>query len=129
MALLSKEGILGAPDVRFEDVEVPEWGGAVRIKSLSARERDAWEIAAMPDMTGVDLRDKDLLEKMKGRIENVRARLVACTAVGEDGALLFTAEDVAKLGDKNSMVLDRLFQVAQRLNGIGEANTEAITKN
>ena len=32
MNLLSKTAILAAQDLQTEDVEVPEWGGAVRVR-------------------------------------------------------------------------------------------------
>lgn len=38
MALLSREAILAAP-VSTTEVEVPEWGGSVRIRALSAKAR------------------------------------------------------------------------------------------
>lgn len=43
MTLLSKSAILCANDLQTEDVEVPEWGGAVRVRSFTGRERDAFE--------------------------------------------------------------------------------------
>ena len=43
MSLLSKTAILTANDLQTEDVEVPEWGGAVRVRSFTGRERDAFE--------------------------------------------------------------------------------------
>lgn len=129
MGLLSKDAILAANDARFEDVPVPEWGGSVRIKSMTAQERDAWEISSMPDMSGMDPRDKDLLNKMKDRLDNVRARLVAFTAVDEAGSLMFSEEDVVALGKKSAAAIQRCYDVAQRLNGLGEKQVEALAKN
>jgi len=43
MSLLSKTAILAANDLKSEDIEVPEWGGAVRVRSFTGRERDAFE--------------------------------------------------------------------------------------
>ena len=44
MALLGHEAILGADEsASFAVVEVPEWGGGVRVKTLSSAERDAFE--------------------------------------------------------------------------------------
>ena len=43
MTLLSKTAILAAQDLQTEDVEVPEWGGAVRVRSFTGRERDVFE--------------------------------------------------------------------------------------
>ena len=41
MTLLSKSAILCANDLQTEDVDVPEWGGTVRVRSFTGRERDA----------------------------------------------------------------------------------------
>ena len=43
MTLLSKTAILAANDLKSEDIEVSEWGGAVRVRSFIGRERDAFE--------------------------------------------------------------------------------------
>ena len=43
MTLLSKSASLCANDLQTEDVDVPEWGGAVRVRSFTGRELDAFE--------------------------------------------------------------------------------------
>ena len=43
MTLLSKTAILCANDLKTEDVDVPEWGGAVRVRSFTGRARDAFD--------------------------------------------------------------------------------------
>lgn len=128
MAILSKQQILAAQDVLFEDVPVPEWGGAVRIKGMSSRERDDYELASMSDLSGLDPNDKELLNKMKERMDNIRARLVAFTAVDEAGNLLFTEADLEALGRKSAAAMQRCYEAAQRLNGIGEKQQEALVK-
>ena len=45
MTLLTKSAILAANDLKTQDVDVPEWGGAVRVRAFSGRERDAFEQA------------------------------------------------------------------------------------
>ena len=40
---LSRDQILGATDFVFVELEVEEWGGTVRLRGLSASERDAFE--------------------------------------------------------------------------------------
>ena len=35
MALLTRDEILAADDIKTEDVEVPEWGGDVRVSVMS----------------------------------------------------------------------------------------------
>ena len=60
MTLLSKTAILCANDLQTEDVDVPEWGGVVRVRSFTGRERDAFE-ASMVRGEGKDRKRVDLL--------------------------------------------------------------------
>lgn len=97
--------ILKAEDRKIESVDVPEWGGTVNVREMSGLERDKF------DMTVRDGEDKL-------NLENYRARLVAATACDEHGGLIFTLNQVVALGQKSSVVLSRVFRVAQRLNGM-----------
>ena len=50
---------------------------------------------------------------------NLRAKLVAaCLVDGETGDRLFDNKTVHQLGNKSAAALDRLFRVAQRMNGM-----------
>ncbi len=101
--LLTRDAILARADLPRESVEVPEWGGAVLVATMTGAARDEWEqqlVAAGRSM------------------QNVRAKLVAATAVDESGARMFSAADVEALGNLSSAALDRVCQVAQRLNGL-----------
>lgn len=122
MPLLGKAAILAANDLKFEDVEVPEWGGTVRIRVMSGLERDAWEAsfltAALAGKGG----------GLAGSMQNVRARLVAQTAVDEAGERLFSDADMTDLGKKSAAALDRVFAVAQRMNGLNERDIEELGK-
>jgi len=116
--ILSKDEILAADDLKIETVEVPEWGGAVIVRTMSGVERDQFEAS----MVNAETRERNL--------ENFRARLCAMTMVNEKGRRLFpNPEDVKKLGKKSSRALDRVMAVAQRLNGIGPEDVEELTKN
>lgn len=116
--VLTRDEILGANDFRIEEVNVPEWGGIVKVKSLSAAERDEFEISIGA-----------LEDEKKRDFRNLRAKLVALSVVGEDGKRLFMLEDVIKLGDKNARALDRVFAVAQRLSGLTKKDIDELTKN
>ena len=116
---LTKEQILSAQDFKTEEVEVEEWGGSVIIKSLTAKERDRFE-ASMIEGRGKD---------RKTNLENLRARLVAKTAVDEQGNLLFSEKDVDALGEKNAAAIDKVFAVAQRLSKLRPEDVEELTKN
>lgn len=111
MTLLSKAEILAAADLKTEDVTVEEWGGTVRIKGLSGTGRDAFEESLF---TGSGANRKQDLR-------NIRARLVAATLVDENGARLFSDQEVAELGAKSAAALGRCFDAAQRLNGMSPA--------
>jgi hypothetical protein len=119
MTLLSKTAILTANDLKSEDVEVPEWGGAVRVRSFTGRERDAFEAS----MVRGDGKDR------KVDLTNMRARLVGLTVIDETGQRLFTDEEVDLLGAKSGAALDRVFAVAQKLNGLSGADVEELSKN
>ena len=119
MSLLSKTAILAANDLKSEDVEVPEWGGAVRVRSFTGRERDAFEAS----MVRGEGRDR------KVDLTNMRARLVGLTVIDETGQRLFNDEEVDLLGAKSGAALDRVFAIAQKLNGLSGADVEELTKN
>lgn len=119
MTLLSKSAILCANDLQTEDVDVPEWGGAVRVRSFTGRERDAFE-ASLVSGEG---------KSRRVDLSNLRARLVALTIVDEVGQRLFADDEVALLGTKSGAALDRVFAIAQQLNGLSGAQVEELTKN
>ncbi|MFD9064182.1 hypothetical protein ACFVZ3_21965 [Kitasatospora purpeofusca] len=122
MALLSKEQIASAPDITYEDVPVPEWGGEVRVRGLSGAEREAWEqsmLVAGPNGTRI---------QRPGATDN-RARLLVRCIVGEDGELLYTEKDIKALNGKSGAVLDRLVDVAKRLSRLGPQQAEAAEGN
>ena len=119
MTLLTKSAILAANDLKTQDVEVPEWGGAVRVRAFTGRERDAFEAS----MVRGDGKDR------KVDLTNMRARLVALSVVDEAGQRVFTDDEVDLLGTKSGAALDRVFALAQELNGLSGADVEALTKN
>lgn len=116
--LLGKADILQAKDVLTQDVEVPEWGGTVRLRGLSGIERDQYEQSCV---TGRG-KNRDV------NLSNARAKLVARCAIGEDGATVFSDEDVAELGKKSAKALDRLFQIAQKLSGLSDDDVKELTE-
>lgn len=119
MALLSRDAILDVDDRDYEDVAVPEWGGTVRVTALSGTDRDAYE-AAMADAKG----------KPAGvRLQNFRAKLVSKCLIDADGSRIFSDSDVKALGGKSAAVLDRLFDVATRLSGMGKRAVEDAEGN
>ena len=119
MTLLSKTDILSADDLKTQDVAVPEWYGIVRIRSLTGRERDAFEAGLV----------KGEGKERKVDMANMRARLVGLTVINEFGERLFTDDEVELLGAKSGAALDRVFSAAQRLNSLASEDVEQLTKN
>ena len=120
MSLLSRDQILSAVDIVTEDVEVPEWGGTVRVRGLTGTDRDRFE-AAM-----VNVRGKGGNRSQQVNTENFRARLVLASVVDEDGKRMFTERDVKALGEKSAAALDRVMTVALRLSGLPETDAEVL---
>ncbi len=117
--LLSKEEILRADDLKSEIVPIPEWGGDVRVRMMTGTERDAFE-ASIFDSKGKD---------SKINLKNLRAKLIVLTTIGDDGKKIFTDADIENVGAKSAKALDRVFAVAQRINGIGQKEVDELTKN
>jgi len=118
--LLTREAILQAQDLPYEDVAVPEWGGVVRVRALTGAERDRFEASI------VEQRGKG---GPRLNTQNIRAKLVALTVVDEHGNRIFTDDDVEALGRKSAAALNRVFEVAQRLSGLTQADMEELEKN
>ena len=114
MNLLSRDAILGADDIRSEIVSVPEWGGDVRVATLSGAQRDDFEMAIV---------------ESKGKGGSLRARLVAACVIDEAGEPMFSQKDVAALGKKSGKALDRVFSVAQKLAGLTDGDVEELEGN
>ncbi len=117
---LSRDQILQALDVVYEEVPVPEWGGTVMVKSLSGTERDRLE-ATIVQQTG---------RKTTMNLQNIRAKFVAWAVVDpQTHQRIFSDADVMALGQKNAAALQRVFNVVQRLSGLSDEDLEGMTKN
>lgn len=116
---LDKAAMLGAQDVKVEELEVPEWGGWVRVKALTAAERDMFE----GDVVQRNGKDSRL------NARNIRAKLVATAVVDEAGKNIFTVVDVEALGQKSAKALDRIFAKASELAGMRDADVEELAAN
>ena len=118
MALLNREAILAANDLPTKDVSVPQWGGTVRVRSLTGAERDQFEM----DM---------IAARRDGQVapSNVRARYAAMCIVGEDGQNLFTATDIEALGRKSAAALDRVYQEILSFNALTDDDVDELVGN
>lgn len=112
LRILDRAAVLGAEDLPCRPLDVPEWGGRVFIKMLTAGERDQLEASLAGNC------DRD-----------VRARFAAATVCDESGALLFGAGDIAALSAKSGRALDRVFAAATKHNAMSKQDIDELKKN
>ncbi len=109
---LSRDSILSADDLPREEVHVPEWGGSVFVRTLTAGERDRFEGWIAGD-----------------QFDRFRAKLAALAVCDEAGARVFTDGDVDALAAKSCKALHRVADAAYRLNRFTKEDLEAIAGN
>lgn len=119
MAHLTRDQILAAEDITTEEVDVPEWGGSVLVRSLTGQQRDQFEA------TLVERRGK----RTAMNTANIRAKLVSLCVVDEAGQPVFTHADVEALGQKSAAGLARIYDVASKLSGISDDDVEDLAAN
>ena len=113
--MLSKSEILEAKDIESETITISEWGGDVIVTGLSLADKDKWTSSIMVDG--------------KPDMEGATAKLCIMCMRDEAGEQLFSFKDRIALQKKSASALDKVFQVAQRLSGIGQEEVEETVKN
>lgn len=106
--VLGAADILNFKDLKPVEVEVPEWGGSVFIRPISAAE----SLQFIAD----NERNKD-----KG---DSAVRLMVLSVVDEDGNPLFTEGDLPKVREKSFRAIMRIQKEALKLNGLGDDKEE-----
>jgi hypothetical protein len=112
---LTADQILAADDAALLEVPVKEWGGSVFIRVMSVGERDAYE--------------KMWIGKRDTGIDNFRTEYLQRVLCDDKGVLLFSKDQVEKLGQKSAAVMTRLFEKAMKHNAMTEADVEELAKN
>ena len=107
---LNRTEILSNDDGSYTQIDVPEWGGTVRVKALDS--------AGLIRLSHI----LDGKEELKNMDPLTLANIVVMTAVDEDGKFLFDQEgDVEKVAAKNGGVMLRLSTEAMKINRTEEA--------
>lgn len=118
---LSKQDIIKVKDSVVERVDVPEWNGEVFLRSITASERGQIEAAA------ASFRESKGKDASFARTFTVK--IVAMSLCDENGARLFSDDEVAHLGQKNARVIARLAERAQHLSGFSKEDLDELEKN
>ncbi|WWT39953.1 hypothetical protein [Microcystis phage Mae-JY09] len=106
--VLSVEQLLGADDRPEVVIHVPEWGGSVRLKALSAGQwRDVREAAKKPDGT---------LDN-----ENFEARFLMASMVEP----VLSEDQFGQLMERNALVLSRLSGEALKVTALEGVEEQA----
>ena len=101
---LTAESNLAADDFQYADVDCPEWGGVVRVRSLSGGQRS---------VITQRIQSKDT--------ENLEELLVIMGCVDENGNRIFTNAHMDALKKKSNSPIQRISKKIMELSGIGTA--------
>lgn len=108
--LLGRNAIASAQDRKEEIVEIPEWGGSVRVLTIVGGERVAFERACRANTKG-DLTATELA-----------AKAASLGIVDQDGRRVFDTEDA--LLEKNPAILARILAAVFRVCSVGQEEVD-----
>ena len=115
---LNKADFLKPRDVPQEIVQVPELGGHITVRGLTARGRSQFESRLQSESGKIS----------KQKQTEIRERLLVACCIDDNGDLLFTDQDISAIGNLPASVIEPIVNVAQRLSGLS-TDTEALAKN
>jgi len=123
--LLNREALLKKEELEVVKVELSK-DEFVFVKQMTGRERDNFEQSLLK-------KTKDAKGQIVGfeqATEDFRAKLAVVTICDEKGVLLLKHEDYPLLSQMMSATrLEKIVNVAQKLNAISEEDKEALVKN
>jgi len=125
MGLLDRKKLLEKEKLEVVQVDLGD-NEFVFVRQMTGRERDRWEQSLIKE-----IKDEDgNIESYERSMDDFRAKLVVncvCDAAGEN---LLQHEDYDLLSQNMSArKLEKIVNVAQRLNKISEEDKEALVKN
>lgn len=115
---LSIDEILAADDLKPAEINVPQWGGTVFVRKLSALEA---------------IRLSGELRKIDGDTsQSTQERLVVALATylsNEQGQPLATIEQARAIAAKSAMAVNLIVEAGHRLNSVDTPAAENAAKN
>ena len=101
-------------------IDLPEIDASFTLREMSGTERDRFEDGTFSEVDG----------KRVVNTVYLRARLVALCLIDEAGARLYADNEIEQLSDAvPASVLHKLFDAAQKLNGLDQTAVESAAKN
>jgi hypothetical protein len=110
---LNKHQIFASNDLKESFVEVPEWGGKVKIRALSSQELFDYNALIHSDPSGLDL----------------AMYLITTACIDDNGNKLFTEQDIPTLKTKNNDILFRIVDGISALSKQNPNDVDELAKN
>ena len=107
---LTRDQIL-ASRLKVTEIDVPEWGGSVFVRELSAKEQEMAE------------------ERVRSSGKDNAAWLASLTICDANGVSIFTDKDIPELSKLSGSVLTRVILAASKLSGLDEEAVKELQKN
>jgi len=98
-----------------QTLAVPEWGGEVMIREITAGEYDRLQVMTQNALDS------------KADETKIRANWVAAFLSDEEGARLFKDSEVSKVSAMGAKAIDRIYDAGQLFNALDES--EDLEKN
>jgi gamma-glutamyltranspeptidase len=122
--LLNRDSLLKKEELKKEKVELND-GEFVYVKQMSGRERDAFEKSLL--LEGKDEKGNTTYERT---LDNFRTKLAVLTLCDENGERILNYEDHVVLNNNMAAeTLDKIVEVANRLNAIKKEDKDTLIKN
>ena len=99
LAFLDRATILAAADVNYEILDVPEWGGAVRLRTLTGDQAAEF----------MEMKEEDKREVMP--------KILSLAVVDANGDRVFTDSDLQAIMHKSMRPLMRVLKLVNKMNG------------
>lgn len=121
--LLDRKSLLKKEDFSIVKVVLKD-DDFVFVRQMSGRERDRYEASMLKEVQGPKGKE------FKRTLDDFRAKLVCATTCDEKGDLLFQPGDVELLSQNmTAFTMEKIVEVAQKLNKITEDDKEEAVKN
>lgn len=110
--------ILMASDLPTKKVYIPEWGCDIWIRTLTGKERDAFEASIIGE------------DGKANNLENLRARFAVLAIGDSEGKRIFKDSDAPDLAAKSAAALDKIMDIGKAHNRMAESfDVEELAKN
>jgi hypothetical protein len=122
MGQLDRNALLAKEKLEVIKVDLGK-GDFIFVRQMTGRERDRFEQSLIKE-------NKNVEGGYEKSLEDFRAKLAVCTVCNEAGVLILNAGDFGTLSQNMSAArLEKIINVAQKINKISEEDKESLVKN